>query len=577
MIETNGPTVLSLFCGIGGQTLGFLRAGFTSVGAVDCDAQAIEDFEALTGSTGTVGDLELMSPDELRALAGPRRPDVVVLSPPCKGFSGCLPRAHAAREKYQRLNALTLRGIWLALLAWESQPPPLLIMENVPRIQSAGRQWLDRIKALLGSYGYASRETTYDCGEFGALAQSRRRFMLVARHRAQIPDACPLFVPVSVPLRGMGEVLSMLPVPTYTAEGMHRLPKLSALNHLRLAAIPAGKDWRALPAQISMACAPRRSVMGVAPWDDPLGVVTGSARVDNGAFATADPRVTCSRREGSMGVKAWQEPSTAIIGHCAIQNHPCAVADPRLGHDPRGGSFEVQRWDESSKTVIGDYRICKGAAVADPRLPDSSHRHSGKYGVEDWQGPAHTIIGEARTGKAWAGVSDPRLPERAGRQNGQLGVNEWSTSAHTVVGHATPKATWSSVNDPRGEHAATHELVQTSEGLVLFGPGLDLESRTPAPLVIRAPDGTWHRPLTTLELFALQGFETHGRSGTEVLLAGKSQSRWRMAIGNAVPPPAAEAIARSMMRTLRAASGGLLLGCDPIWVEQPGTEWRALQ
>lgn len=118
------PTVLSLFSGLGGGLLGFLRAGFRSVGALDSDPEAIADLEYLTGAKGTVADLGELLPGELRQLVGPRRPDVVFTSPPCKSFSGCLPAKKATTKKYTALSSLAQRGIWLVLEAWPEEPPP---------------------------------------------------------------------------------------------------------------------------------------------------------------------------------------------------------------------------------------------------------------------------------------------------------------------------------------------------------------------------------------------------------------------------------------------------------------------
>lgn len=56
---------LHLFAGIGGGALGFQRAGFETVGAVDFDASACRDFELLVGRPCTHGDLSTMSPAEL--------------------------------------------------------------------------------------------------------------------------------------------------------------------------------------------------------------------------------------------------------------------------------------------------------------------------------------------------------------------------------------------------------------------------------------------------------------------------------------------------------------------------------
>ncbi|WP_437559325.1 hypothetical protein [Acidithiobacillus sulfuriphilus] len=98
---------------------------------------------------------------------------------------------------------------------------------------------------------------------------------------------------------------------------------------------------------------------------------------------------------------------------------------------------------------------------------------------------------------------------------------------------------------------------------------------------IRALDGTWHRPFTTLELAALQGLvdpEEH------LDLEGLSDSAWRERIGNAVPPPAAQAIAGVMGQTLLLAWAGetFMLNAMPIWVRPVtvalsvtgGSAWR---
>lgn len=82
---------------------------------------------------------------------------------------------------------------------------------------------------------------------------------------------------------------------------------------------------------------------------------------------------------------------------------------------------------------------------------------------------------------------------------------------------------------------------------------------------IRALDGTWHRPFTTLELAALQSLVDPEE---QLELDGLSDQAWRERIGNAVPPAAATAIAEEMGRTLMLAWSGetFALGSTPIWV-----------
>lgn len=465
-----------LFCGLGGLTRGFEDAGFEEVFALDYDAAACRDHGRICKREATQADLATMTPDELRALS-PRRPDVLVSSPPCVAFSGCLPAAQSVTPAYQAISSLAFRGIWLALEAWQDSPPPLVIIENVPRINSRGRAWLDDLAALFAAYGYRWAETTHDCGELGGLAQHRRRFLGVARHRSQVPEF--LYEPRKQAVRGVGEVLESLPVPVPgSADGgpLHRLQRLSLLNWIRLALIPAGKDWRALPEQVALTCSPRSGVYGVHGWQAASGTVVGEARIDNGMWAVADPRSACVRREGALGVTGWAQPTHAVIGAASIQNTALQVADPRIHFQHRGGALGVDAWDAPAGTVIGEARSYQGSNVADPRLP----------------------------------------------------------------------------------------VVALDEGTQ---PLPDLADKRPIHAVIEAQDGTWHRPLTTLELAVLQGFEPRDEQGW-LQLDGKREAGWRKRIGNAVPPPAARAVAASCLRTLTAcAAGGLLLSGEAVWVK----------
>lgn len=468
-------TVLHLFCGLGGGGLGFSRAGFHGVGAFDSSPAACRDYQTLVGEPATVADLGSISPAELRA-ACTGAPDVVFTSPPCKGFSGCLPTRRSETTKYQSMNSLAFRGVWLALEAWPESPPKLILLENVPRIQSRGRDWLDDLHKLLTAYGYVVSETTHDCGELGSLAQSRRRFLLVARHASSVPEV--LYEPPVRPLKTIGDVLGELPVPlpgSSAGGAMHKLPRLSAMNWLRLALIPAGGDWRDLPESVALAARSGRQNggYGVEGWDGPSHAVLAEGSVRNTRASVADPRVTYKRREGSLGVTSWDSPSTTVIANGTHHNGPWQCADPRLGCEPRANVYGVIGWDDQVGAILAAARPDNGAfSCADPR----------------------------------------------------------------DAVHAEP---------------------------------LDLTSRQPTHLIIRALDGTWHRPMTTLELAALQGFPTLvGDAWLE--LDGRSHRAWRQRIGNAVPPPAAEAIARSMMRTLAAAEGEtFILGSTPIWVEAP--------
>jgi len=538
-------THFHLFCGLGGGAAGFnkgharvgsMEAAFRCIGGVDNDPAAIRDFDRLTGARGTVLDLfsrdqyqafhgaeppadwQEATPADLRAAAGGEFPTIVFLSAPCKGFSGLLSQAKSATNKYQALNGLTLRGIWLTLEAFADDPPEMFIFENVPRIQTRGRALLDQIAALLRHYGYAVAETTHDCGELGGLAESRKRFLLMARHQEKVPAF--LYEPDRKPLLPVGAVLGRMPLPGDTAAGpMHRVPRLQWKTWVRLAFVEAGSDWRSL---------------------NRLEVVDGVLR---------DYLIVPATRSGPWGVTAWDEPAGTVAGESLPANGKFSVADPRFEASARwhdGQALGVRKWTDPTGTVAGQQGPLQGAySVADPR--PNGEAFGGKYVITEWQEPAGTVISGSTTGQGAFAVADPRpgLVRGAGDHyltGGHYGVVPWTSTAGTVSASGRYDNGPFSVADPRMP-AATDKLVA----------------------VIRALDGTWHRPFTTFELAALQGLVDPEE---QLELDGLSDSAWRERIGNAVPPPSAQAIASVMGEAILLSRAGetFMLSAQPVWV-----------
>lgn len=466
---------------------------------------------------------------------------------------------------------------------------------------------------MLAFHGYNVAETTHDCGELGGLAQSRRRFLLVARHREKVPPF--LYQPPRRPLRAVGEILDAFPLPGADEAGpMHRMRALQWKTWVRLAFVEAGGDWRSLERLrvqdgylADFAIAPdagyHNGALGVTPWTEPAGTVTGGGRPGQGSFSVADPRVPAGYGEyGQLGVKAWNQPAATVTGQSAPGGGPHAVADPRLpakpgrhlnqnrveawdahthtiigatrpgsgalsiadprlGHGPRGPHFNnvyrVVRWDGTASTVTaGTAPSSGGLAVADPRAGEG-WRGKGKYRVTRFDEPGGAVIAASTTGNGAFAVADPRAALRRGDgaylTSGHYGVVPWGAPAGAVTGAAGHDNGPFNVADPR-EVALAGELPAGDRRLVA---------------IIRALDGTWHRPFTTLELAALQSLVDPGEP---LELSGTSDSAWREWIGNAVPPYAAEAIASVMGRALLLAMSGETFALDamPVWVRPLG-------
>lgn len=610
-------------CGLGGGAAGFNRARprvgnveaeWVCLGGIDVDPAGLRDFERLAGVPGTLLDLftrdqyvrfhgkepptgwREATPEDIRRAAGGRRPDAVFISSPCKGASGLLSEKMSLTPKYQALNELTLRCIWLMGEAWADDPVPLIVFENVPRLASRGRHLLDQINSLLGGFGYAVAETTHDCGELGGLAQSRKRFLLVARHVEKVPPF--LYEPEKKSLRAVGDILGRMPLPgdIDAAGPMHRVPSLQWKTWVRLALVRAGSDWRSLNElavedgylrDLIIVPEYHRGVLGVNHWGDSCGVVAGASRPMNGRFSVADPRAPANALQYQQyGVRRWTDTSGAIIGVKSPGQGTYSVADPR---GQSFGKYPVTDWDGPSGTVIAASTTGQGAfAVADPR--PGGVRHNNVFRVVSMGSHAGTVTGGHSPSSGGQAVADPRYHNwHPGASSRKLNVVPWEGTAGTVTGSQQVASGALSIADPRafdrqpgdawvgGGHYGVMGWDQVS-GAVSASARYDngrwsvADPRMPAAndrltCIIQSLDGTWHRPFTTLELAALQSLVDPEE---QLVLDGLSDSDWRERIGNAVPPAAAEAIAGVMGTTLLLAEAGetFLLSSTPIWVRQ---------
>lgn len=608
-------------CGLGGGAAGFNRARprvgnveaeWVCLGGIDVDPAGLRDFERLAGVPGTLLDLftrdqyvrfhgkeppagwREATPEDIRRAAGGRRPDAVFISSPCKGASGLLSEKMSLTPKYQALNELTLRCIWLMGEAWADDPVPLIVFENVPRLASRGRHLLDQINSLLGGFGYAVAETTHDCGELGGLAQSRKRFLLVARHVEKVPPF--LYEPEKKSLRAVGDILGRMPLPgdIEAAGPMHRVPSLQWKTWVRLALVRAGSDWRSLNdlavedgylRDLIIVPEYHRGVLGVNHWGDSCGVVAGASRPMNGRFSVADPRAPANALQYQQyGVRRWTDTSGAIIGVKSPGQGTYSVADPR---GQSFGKYPVTDWDGPSGTVIAASTTGQGAfAVADPRPDVTWHKNVFRVvSMDQHAGTVTTGHGPSSGGQA---VADPRYHNwHPGASSRKLHVGEWGSATGTVTGSQQVASGALSIADPRafdrqpgdawvgGGHYGVMGWDQVS-GAVSASARYDngrwsvADPRMPAAndrltCIIQSLDGTWHRPFTTLELAALQSLVDPEE---QLILDGLSDSDWRERIGNAVPPAAAEAIAGVMGTTLLLAEQGetFMLSNTPIWV-----------
>lgn len=528
-------------------------------------------------------------------------------SPPCKGLSGLLPQKSSESDKYQAMNYLTVHGLELALRACDEyggSVPAVIQLENVPRITSRGKPLLNRIKALLKKFGYAvSVRADHNLGQIGGLGQNRVRFLIMARHETQIPNF--IHYPEAKPMMTIGDVIGPLPVPGDTEAGgpLHRLPRLEWKTWLRLALIPAGGDWRDLQnvdyENLRVFHEPRRGAYEVAAWNKSSRAVTSTAGPgrSNGVAALSDPRLQISG-EGKTNlfrVQASEASATCVTGAAgpnqgagciadptlpdrdgrhpgvyrvvrADEVAPCvtgtrfgsgalAVADPNVRTKLMPDSYGVQEWDETAKTIRSANRIMQSAAsISDPRIPDRLGRYTDKFRMQSDDAPAATVTDVTDVQNGAQRVADPRIGSKP--RSGTYGVQRWTDTAKTVTGSADIHAGTAAVADPRSMPSDKDRGVY----------------------VIIAPDGTWHRPLTTYELAMIQSFPALLPDGRPFQLEGCSDQKAREYIGNAVPPKSATAMCNVTLLAAAQAEAGVhfILSFDPVWVAPEEETWSDL-
>lgn len=537
-------------CGSGFGALGWkrgkaihgrLRARWETLFGIDVDPVACRDFERLVGAPCHALDLFTreqhtlfhgrpppedwveLTGEMIRALSGGVFPHSVFTSTPCKAGSSLTSNEKAESVAYQQLNELLPRSVELALDAWGDDPPSLFILENVPRLATRARGALERAKLLLELHGYVVAETVHDCGELGGLAQHRRRYLLVARHRRKVKPF--LYEPDRRPVRGVGEVIGRLPYPDDPqGHPLHHSPRCQWKTWLRLALVEAGSDWRSLNKldvvdgyvrglRLVPEQALRNGAFGVTAWNEPCGTLTGEGYPSNGPFSVADPRSPRNLKKWQpYGIVPWQAPAPTLTAEMAPGAGSFSVADPRVGgfdgkRQPYNDVWRVVRWDEAANAITsGGTPSAGGQSVADPRVRC-------KREGENFSGAHH------------------------------YGVLRWSEPSPTITAHAGYDNGAHSVADPRPLPAAGEECLPWIWSL----------------------DGTRHRPFTKLEQAALQGYPIEDI--LQLQLEG-SDALIREHIGNGVPVASAETISSTFLDALLRQEAGVsfALSAAPIWV-----------
>lgn len=155
---------IDLFCGCGGLSLGFQRAGYEIIGAFDCWEPALNCYNDNFSHKAQYLDLSKknLALKEIR----PLNPEVIIGGPPCQDFSSAGKREEGDRASLTITYAKIINSI----------RPKYFVMENVARARTSSAY--TKAKEIFKKAGYGLTEQVLDASKCG-VPQKRKRFFCI--------------------------------------------------------------------------------------------------------------------------------------------------------------------------------------------------------------------------------------------------------------------------------------------------------------------------------------------------------------------------------------------------------------
>lgn len=259
--------------------MGFLKAGFRPVSAIDSDPQATDTYRANLGP-------HVLQMDLSADLNLPRA-DVIIGGPPCQGFSSA-----GLRRNGDRRNSLV--GRFAELVA--QVRPRAFVFENVEGFLTAeqGARVLDLLSPVL-SVGYRVHLRKINAANYG-VPQHRKRVIAVGGLGWSPTFPAPTHRAYGAP--GAERVVSHLPAAPTILEGLQGLPSpshippgepdghffrpLEGLDFDRVSRLLQGQTMRDLPVELHHPSYNRRAyrrVMDGTPTEKRGGAPAGVRRL----------------------------------------------------------------------------------------------------------------------------------------------------------------------------------------------------------------------------------------------------------------------------------------------------------
>lgn len=171
-VDDMRPTMVDLFSGCGGFSVGFESAGFRSVLGLDIHPPSLDTYAHNHPSTSTIiGDIRKVSLDLIRQATRVSAIDVLTAGVPCQGFS----RSNRKRHEKDERNFLFQEFIRVSA----ELKPTFVVLENVSGlVTTANGAFKDAISSAIEALGYDVHVRMLDASNYG-VPQRRQRIFFV--------------------------------------------------------------------------------------------------------------------------------------------------------------------------------------------------------------------------------------------------------------------------------------------------------------------------------------------------------------------------------------------------------------
>ena len=254
-------SVVDLFSGVGGMSLGFQQAGYEVVAGYDNDPTCADPFESgHEGSVFRTADVLAVSGRDISAHFLPMRAKVLIACCPCQPYSALRRRPDRPVEDSTTIDAfaIQIRDI----------DADVVIMENVPALQTykGGETLAVMIRALVNC-GYKVNADVLNAFHYGT-PQMRHRLVTVASRDGYVPSParthCPSwsgedaggFLPgveggdMPSLRNAIGDLKPLEAGESDPDDPMHAALSAGELTMKRIKVTPEGGDWRDWPVEL---------------------------------------------------------------------------------------------------------------------------------------------------------------------------------------------------------------------------------------------------------------------------------------------------------------------------------------